>query len=137
MTGPRLQAPRPRPQNDDERVLPLINVVFLLLIFFMVAGRLAASDQFAIEPPASSSDGQPSRELLVLVGTDGRLAVDGEMLNRSELQQAVSDHLQETESGRVRVKADGRVAATRVVAVMEQLRAAGAEQLDLMTVPEG
>lgn len=137
MTGPRLQKPRRQETSDDERVLPLINVVFLLLIFFMVAGRLAASDRFSIEPPASASDAQPSRELLVLVGTDGRLAVDGELVETSGLRAAVTDYLADNEEARVRVKADGRVAATRVVAIMERLRAAGAERIDLLTVPEG
>ena len=46
----------PRPRNEDERILPLINVVFLLLIFFMLAGRLSASDPFQVEPPRSSAD---------------------------------------------------------------------------------
>ena len=45
----------PRPRNDEERILPLVNVVLLLLIFFMLAGRLAASDPFEIAPPRSAS----------------------------------------------------------------------------------
>lgn len=137
MSGQHLRQARSHQPSDDERVLPLINVVFLLLIFFMVAGRLAASDPFNIDPPKSGSDGQPSRELLVLVGTQSRLAVDGETVDRAGLESAVSEHLAGDGEGLVRVKADGRVAATRVVAVMEQLRAAGAERLDLLTVPEG
>jgi len=137
MNGPHLQPPPRREQNDDERVLPLINVVFLLLIFFMVAGRLAASDQFSIEPPTSASDGQPSQALLVLVGKDGRLAAGGERVELAGLGDAVSRQLGERESNRVRVKADARIPATQVVAVMEQLRGTRVETIDLMTIPEG
>jgi len=128
----------PRPRNDEERILPLINVVFLLLIFFMLAGRLAASDPFEIAPPRSASEGPAaSQDLLVLVGADGRLALDGEVLDEAALEAAVAERLGENTDTRVRLKADGRAEATDVVAVMELLRGAGVERLKLLTVPEG
>jgi len=123
--------------DDDQRILPLINVVFLLLIFFMVAGRLTASDVFAIQPPSSASEASPGSDLMVLVATDGRLALGGEPLERQALSAAVRERLASSESGTgVRIKADGRVEARRVVAIMEELRAAGVEQLELLTLPE-
>jgi len=128
----------PRPRNDEERILPLINVVFLLLIFFMLAGRLAASDPFEIAPPRSASEGPAAtQDLLVLVGADGRLALDGEILEEAALEAAVAERLAANDGARVRLKADGRAEATDVVAVMELLRAAGVERLKLLTVPEG
>jgi biopolymer transport protein ExbD len=127
----------PRPKNDEERILPLVNVVFLLLIFFMLAGRLAASDPFRIEPPRSTSEGlvEP-QETLVLLGADGRLALDGEMLDEAALKAAVAARMASAAPPRVRLKADGHAEATRVVAVMELLRAAGVERLKLLTVPD-
>lgn len=126
-----------RPRNDEERILPLINVVFLLLVFFMLAGRIAASDPFEVTPPRSASEGAvQTRDLLVMVSGDGRLALDGKVMSESELASSVSAHLAANEAAQVRLKADGRAAATRVVAVMESLRRAGVERLDLLTVPE-
>ncbi|RMD63105.1 MAG: biopolymer transporter ExbD [Alphaproteobacteria bacterium] len=134
----RIQPPRPRTRNEEERILPLINVVFLLLIFFMLAGRLAASDPFEITPPRSASEGPAeTKELLVLVGADGQLALDGVVMEEGPLKAAVSDRLVGAGTPRVRLKADGRAEATRVVAVMELLREAGVERLRLLTVPEG
>lgn len=128
----------PRPRNDEERILPLINVVFLLLIFFMLAGRLAASDPFEIAPPRSASEGPAgARELLVLVGADGQLAVDGKVLDAAALKAAVAERLSGAADTRIRLKADGRAEATQVVVVMELLRHAGIERLKLLTVPEG
>jgi len=131
----RLEPPRPR--NDEERILPLINIVFLLLIFFMLAGRLAASDPFEIAPPHSASEGPAaSQEMLVLVGADGQLALDGEIMEEAALEARVAERLSASEGAQVRLKADGRAEATRVVAVMEFLRAAGVERLRLLTLPE-
>lgn len=132
----RIEPPRPR-NSDEERILPLINVVFLLLIFFMLAGRMAASDPFEVAPPRSANEGQPqARELVVLVGADGRLALDDQVLNEQALKTAVSERLNE-DRARVRLKADGRAEATRVVEVMELLREAGVEKLKLLTVAAG
>lgn len=128
---------QPRRRNEEERILPLANIVFLLLIFFMLAGRLTQLDPFAIEPPQSASEGQAGRhELLVLIGTDGRLALEGETVDPAELGSAVAERLEQMDDGRVRIKADGRVDATRVVAIMELLREAGVERLELLTVAE-
>ncbi|WP_349369053.1 biopolymer transporter ExbD [Salinarimonas sp.] len=128
----------PRPRNDEERVLPLINVVFLLLIFFMLAGRLATSDPFEIAPPRSASEGPAETgDLLVLVGADGELALDGARVEEAALRAAVAERLAGDAEAQVRLKADGRAEATAVVAVMELLREAGVERLRLLTVPGG
>lgn len=128
--------PEPRPRNHEERILPLINVVFLLLIFFMLAGRLAAIDPFQITPPTSDSEGPAARqELLVLVGADGRLALDNQVMEAAALRDAVAVRLVENVGAGVRLKADSATAATEVVAVMELLREAGVERLTLLTVP--
>ena len=129
---------RPRPRNDDERILPLINVVFLLLIFFMLAGRFSAADPFQIDPPRSASEGVATeRDILVLVGADGRLALDGDIIEEAALGAAVADRLSSDKTMRLWLKADGSAEATRVVEVMELLRAAGAERLRLLTVTGG
>ena len=124
----------PRPKTDEERVLPLINIVFLLLIFFMLAGRLAAVDPFRTEPPRSASEGMTQEhEMVVYVAADGRLALDGSIMDETALRSAIARH---GASRTVRLKADGRAAAVRVVAVMELLGAEGVEKLDLLTLPE-
>ncbi|MAZ88646.1 MAG: hypothetical protein CL693_13480 [Cellvibrionaceae bacterium] len=46
LTGTNLQ----RPGSDDSNMIPLINIVFLMLIFFMVAGKIAARDAADFEP---------------------------------------------------------------------------------------
>lgn len=124
--------------TDDDRILPLINVVFLLLIFFMVVGSLSATDPFQIAPPTSANGaaGDP-KDIVLLIGADGRLALDGAPLELAGLPAAVGDRLAAAADKEVHVKADGGAEATAVVAVMETLRQAGAERVRLMTVPDG
>ena len=130
----RFQAPRPK--SDDERVLPLINVVFLLLIFFMLAGQLSAIDPIEIEPPRSASEGAlEARDLVVVVGADGTLAFDGALIEDAALFAAVAQGLAGKTAPQVWLKADGAAESLRVIAVMEILRKAGVERLKLLTVP--
>lgn len=128
----------PRQASDDERILPLINVVFLLLIFFMLAGTLAASDPFEVTPPRSDIGGlDETREVLVLVGADGRLALNDRPVESAAFDAALADLLGGTSDAHVRLKADGRAEATQVVAVMERLRQAGVVRVLLLTVRDG
>jgi len=129
---------RARKADSEERILPLINVVFLLLIFFMLAGRLAASDLFRVEPPesaaateASALEAQRAGEVLILLAADGRLALDGAPVERQALTSAVAARLAEAPKARVVLKADGATEAGAVVDLMEGLRDAGVTELEL------
>lgn len=126
-----------RPKSDEERVLPLINVVFLLLIFIMLAGRLAISNPFRIDPPRSVSDAvAPQREMTVSIGANGRLALNGEIIEQAQVKEVVARDVSRGDTLRVLVRADGQAEAVRVVAVMERLREAGIESVKLLTLPE-
>ncbi|MEL6204188.1 MAG: biopolymer transporter ExbD [Pseudomonadota bacterium] len=122
--------------DEDERILPLINIVFLLLIFFMVVGRLSAADPFEIVPPRSESAGQPPNEpLLVSIGAEGQLALNGRLMEEAALIAEVTAARAGAEAAELRIKSDGRVSAIRVVALLERLRAEGVTSVRLMTVP--
>jgi biopolymer transport protein ExbD len=127
------------PQEEPDTILPLINVVFLLLIFFVMTGALDAVDYFNVAPPSSSSAVRASLEdTVILVGSDGRIAVDNNEVNEVDLQLAMSDKLAANSDAVIRIKADGRVDAARVVEVMELIEAVGVTRVLLLTLePEG
>ena len=117
---------------------PLTDVVLMLLVFFMIAGKLAEADPFEIAPPRSASEGQPdTQDLLVLIGEGGWLALDGRLVESAELRSAVANRLSTNRRTVVRLKADALAPATQVIAVMELLQDAGIEELKLLTVPQG
>lgn len=134
----RFENPSPRGKNDDERILPLINVVFLLLIFFMIAGELSATDPFHVSPPASVSENKlDNKELIILVGNDGQLAIDGETMDEAAFQAAIEQKASLESPPLIWLKVDGQAEADRMVVVMEWLRDAGLENLKLLTLPSG
>lgn len=124
-------------KNDDERVLPLINIVFLLLIFFMLAGRLTA-EQTNIEPPLSTSRDSSSPQAVTLsMDARGRLFLNGSMVPQDHLRLALARYPARGDHGSPLVlRASAAVEATKVVAVMSRLRDAGIDQLQLLTITD-
>lgn len=129
--------PRPRqPRAADDRILPLINVVFLLLIFFMLAGSLAAPGRFPVEPPQSASTAAPAGgALTVLIAADGRVALEGRELGPDGLAAALEALKSSGEPPPpVQVKADGQADTAVVIRVLSAIRAAGLPAARLLTV---
>lgn len=122
---------RRRRLMETESVVPLINIVFLLLIFFMVAGELAAPAPFPLEPPQSSSDlASETRDTELFVGADGRLSLDGADVTEGTLVAALGA----TPPEQVRIAADGKVEARLVGRLLAKLKAAGVKRAFLVTV---
>ena len=133
---------RARKADSEERILPLINVVFLLLIFFMLAGHLAQSDLFKVAPPVSEGAGEvaaaeseAAQEIVLLLAADGRLALNGSYVEPADLKAVVAARLAAQPGLPVTLKADGAAEALDVVAVMESLRDAGVGDLQLLAQP--
>jgi biopolymer transport protein ExbD len=129
---------RPKPASDSEAdLIPLINVVFLLLIFFMLAGRLAPTESIALDPPRSDSrQGARATPPVILIDRAGQLRLNGEPLDDTTLAERVAGLLADGPP-HVQIKADAALDALRLVELLEQLRGAGAEEIDLLTLARG
>jgi biopolymer transport protein ExbD len=113
----------------DIDLTPLINIVFLMLIFFMLAGTLKPGD--AIQAAEVDDALMIEDDLLVIVMTmDGELRVQGQSMDR----QALSSLLETKESlaGKVAIKPDSRLAADQLLSLTEQLREAGFSEVTLI-----
>ncbi len=132
-----MRLPERQETTETDNMLPLINVVFLLLIFFMLAGALQAVDLFDVEAPVSlSAEAEANAPPLVLIAADGRLAIDDVEVDSLGLQLRVSDLLARDPEILLRVKADLRTEARRVVEVMELLNAVGVERILLLSLED-
>ena len=113
----------------------MINLVFLLLIFFMLAGALRTPDPFDVEAPSARGGSTGAgRDAVVLIGRDGRLAFDGVETDARGLGEAVSARAGREPGLVVHLKADGRARTGRVVEVMELMRDAGVKRLRLLSL---
>ncbi len=136
---------RHREDEDLVNMTPLIDVVFILLIFFMLAGAIKRPVALPVDPPQSSAQEEGDEgEIVVLVGSDGTVLLSGAsgagllgerpVANDAQLVSTMKLFLLYQPRAEVQLKADANVDAARVITVMELLREAGALSLVLLTV---
>jgi biopolymer transport protein ExbD len=120
--------------------LALINVVFLLLLFFVVTGTVVYQHDRSIVPPTSFllTTGKPPVDA-IYIGADGRLSFRGETQAPADIARALRDGAEETGAGDVvarpiRVVADRRLKAQLLLAIVTDLRNHGLESLSIVTV---
>ena len=112
----------------------MVNVVFLLLIFFMLVGRIAPNDSLDVSLPVSESGQAQSDELTqIVIAADGRMVLNGSELDMPALIGVVTDMVTQDSTKRFELKADAKLEANRLILIMEVLRQAGVEELALVT----
>lgn len=132
------------PFDSDQAVLPLINVVLLLLVFFMVAGSLRQLSAFEVRPPTVDTLNQTalgaahaSRLLRVEFSKTGQIGVDGRGLSLAELAQHVESQASRRPAGlRLIVAADSRASAVDLLELIERLQSLEVEQLELLVLAD-
>lgn len=124
----------PAPADSEENVLPLINIVFLLLIFFLIAGAMTIPDLFPVEPPVSDSETPAAPvETIVLIGADGQISLQNELIAADQLHALARAIIKQKPLQPFKLKADSQAASGRVISAIEALRNAGVQQTLLIT----
>lgn len=117
-------------------LVPLINIVFLLLIFFMLTSTLATPDAFDVALPESRQGrAGTSQPIVVLIGGDGTLALNNEPVSLSGLEPGLAAARALSPAAPLLVKADAAATTADVAAVLRRARAAGVERVGLATAP--
>lgn len=116
----------------EEGLLPLINVVFLLLMFFLIAG-IILRDEIPPLPgsQAETSDQRPDVDLVV--ESDGSLRFHGEAITETELGTALPEYDPEQ---RLRMGVERDLAMGELEALFDRFADAGHPQVILLTEPE-
>ncbi len=125
---------RARNSSAEFDISPLIDVVFILLIFFMVSTTFVKDQQLDLERPGASSavpaNGDTPR---VAIDRAGKIHVEGLPVQPWMLQARVRDLLQASDGKAVLVVTDRRVPAERLIEVVDQCRLAGATDVGVVT----
>lgn len=129
---------REKESNDGAVDLtPMIDMTFILLIFFMVSTTFVKDMKIDINRPGASTQQVASTKAVrVYIDKQGEVYLDGEPVRIWTLQSRVRDQLRAATNKSVLVVTDEQVPSGRLVEVVDQARLAGAEDVGVATSVE-
>lgn len=130
-----MRIPPPEKSIRDDGVLPLINIVFLMLIFFLMAGAIAPSPDVDLEPvrTADNPATTPPRDAVYL-SAEGVAYVGGTQTPEAVLAAAISSFIRDNGSGSLRLMVDRRADSAALLTVFDAASHAGVEKVRLLTL---
>ena len=118
-------------------ITPLVDCVFLLLIFFMVTTVFSSTPGLRVDlPKAAQSDMPPEKDLNIVVSKDGELELNGIPVTIEELPRALEEARSTYRSKVLIIKADKKTFHEVVVDVMDAAKGVGIDELAIATEPE-
>ncbi len=123
---------RMRGREAEINLSPLIDLVFLLLIFFMVTTSFVRETGVDVQrPSASTATLTENGNILVAVSRVGTIHFDGKQIDIRSVRSHITRALSENPEGSVVIIADKVSYTGLVIRVMDQCRLAGAERVSV------
>ena len=123
--------------NSDINVTPMVDVMLVLLIIFMVITPMlqkgVSVDLAKTDNPIKMPEADKEDALIVAVMRDGKIYFNSDAVTAESLTDKVKDRLANTTDKRIFIKADAGARYGDVVAVVDDVRSAGVDQLGLLT----
>lgn len=118
-------------------ISPLIDMVFILLIFFMVSTTFVKDMQVELDRPgASSATASSDKALRIYIDREQKVYMDGNLVRVWVLQSKVREVLKSEPGKSILVVTDKNVPADRLIEVVDQVRLAGAKDVGVATNKE-
>jgi len=129
---------RSRSDEPDVNLTPLIDVVFILLLFFMVSTTFQRESEINIELPEASAEPAEEREdtLELVIDAEGHYFIDEQQVVNTELEtlkQAIQKFLGERSEIPVVIRADRQTPYESVVRAMDATAQLGLVKMSLAT----
>ena len=121
-------------EESDINLTPMLDVVFIMLIFFIVTAtfiKQAGIDVF--RPEADTAVQKPTVSVLVAIGPNGEIWIDKKQVDESAVRAHIERLHAENPKGGLVVQADKQAKYEKLAAVLDAARAAGLTQVAIST----
>ena len=119
------------------QLAPMIDIVFLLLIFFIVTWQFTKSEtELSVSVPTAKEGADPERqqgEIVINILTDGTIRVEGATVDLEQLLAKLAPIASAFENQPVRIRGDGGVEYQRIVEVIDTCQKAGIWNISFAT----
>ena len=129
--------PQAGPQMAAPNVIPMADIMLVLLIIFMVVTPMLQKthqvDLASAKNARDMKDADKDDAIVVAVTRDGSLYMGNTKIKKEEITGTVKDQIANKLDKTVYVKSDARAKYGDVVAIVDEIRSAGVDQLGLLT----
>ncbi len=124
---------RSRSEMKPPDLTAMIDVVFLLLIFFLLTS-MVVNPILPIDLPDSSSSRMDDRDAVsISLDRSGTIMLNDREVDEASLKQVLEDLLRKKKEKKVELRADSRLFFGRVVKIMDHVKQAGASSIAVVT----
>ena len=121
-------------EKAEIKIAPLIDMVFILLIFFIVTTSFVSETGMSVERPAAhSAEIMESQSILIGIGPLGEIYMSGRRVGLFSLKPILENKLRNRPEQSVVLVADKATSADLIVRVMDELRLSGVKRIALAT----
>lgn len=125
-----------KPENPSAEIdlTPMLDVVFIMLIFFIVTATFIKEPGIDVQKPsAQSSEYIQNQKILIAITADDAIWIDHAQLKDHQVRSTIERLLAENPKGAVVIQADKNTTAERVALVMNAAKQAGVTHVSLAT----
>ena len=117
-------------------ITPLVDVVFLMLIFFMVSTTFNVSSSLKLDLPTSKATAQQKevKQVTISINANGEIYVQDEAVGDADLRKRILNVSKGDPNMRVVLRADADARHKRVVLVLDTLRGLNMSKIGIATV---
>ncbi len=124
-----------REENDEDvNVTPLLDIVFIMLIFFIVTSTFVKEPGIEVlRPEAVSATDRKAASIIVAISADDEIWINGDQVELAEVKTIVAQLRVENPKGTAVVQADATSKTRMLVEVVTQIRATGISDVAVST----
>lgn len=116
-------------EEGDVNVTPLLDIVFIMLIFFIVTATFIKEPGVTVQrPDAQTAEEQRLVSVLVAIDSNNRIWINREETPLEAVRVAVERLRRENPRGSAVIQADGNAESEYLVEVLQQIRDAGVQE---------
>ena len=117
-------------EDADINITPMLDIVFIMLIFFIVTTSFVKESGISVNTPhAESAQRQESANIFVAINEAGDVWIDRRPIDVRALRATIARMHAENPQGTVVVQSDQKAATGILVQVLDQIRLAGIEKV--------
>jgi biopolymer transport protein ExbD len=133
----RFRSSRDKQRVDSVDVSPLIDMVFILLIFFMVTTTFVKDMKLDLDrPSASSASSAPSKVIRVYIDNNSDVYIDNQPVNIWAIQGKLKDLFRTASEKSVLIISDTTIPVDVLIDVVDECRMSGAKDVAVSTTKE-